>query len=786
MNAVSTFDQAGQVTASRPRIAAKLRRVIQFTIEMALIAILGLTAAHGTLVADPTLRVRGSELSYLTFPGLYAGEIFRETGSIPLWNTLLGNGEPLVEHAFSFVLNPFMVGPFLALESSETATKVAVAIHIVLIGIAGWLAAYSLRVKAPARILAGGLCIGLGNFVAAIGGGFYSMSLSQVYMVFTIAGLIGVLYGRGRWPVGLFAVGAALLLFAGTYWYVLPTAIAGLILTAFAVPGRWMRREHGQWVVDARHTRRYGIAIAFLVGLCAIRLLPEIATNHLSSHPTETFADYISLYVTLQRYVVPVLDDDIGWYPHMYHYSVPLALLAGLILLRFGLIRSGRRQLRWRWRIYAPALISVLLFAVWAQVSNPVFMFLYERIPLLGSWRFLERMQAAGTIWLVLIVTLMFDDCWQIIRPVTGNAVSGGAQLFRVIRIAVCIVMIAAAALAINDVRLNWDRVAGVEPIVAVETNGVVALREAFPGQTLPIATSSFFGYFDFPTYMARAWTGNPDYRPVITPTVGSLATGEIGRFKPPFGVSNGENNWDSELLQNMQPFPPAPAFARVNPEAVAFAFAITESVVDGLSFSQTPDASNTAALSYVHRIDQVEVRSAGVATRTAVAILETAFPGWNVSINGEPRRLESVYGYAGVWISPEDGDDVHVVFTYQPFILSFGAIITVITAAVLSGYLLAVDVRVRQVRQFLRHRRLPRLRRSVAPQVPAVVPDVSFSAAVTPMPFHAADYAEQKREEDDDITITVSRQTVLTAVFSAITAIFTTVFVLWLKDRRR
>jgi hypothetical protein len=682
-------------TARSLRVERRWLAGIQFLIELSLIVVISLNAARGTLVMDPDLQIRGGELSYLIYPGAYAGEIFRRSGSIPLWNTLLGSGEPLIEHAFSFVLNPFMLAPFLVEPSMVQASKYALIIHIVLMGLGGWLLAYVLRLRAPARVLLGMLCASLGSFVGAIGGGFFQMSLSQVYVIYTFAGLLATLYRRERWGVGLFAVGGMLLLFAGIYWYVLPTFLVGTLMLVCAVVGRWLTWNHESSSIDRRQIERFALAALLLAGLGAIRALPEVTHFSIGIHPGETFVRFNSFSETIQRYFFTFHSNDLMRYPQAFHYAFPGNLFFGLLALRVLTLLHPAVP-RWRWRVWVPAVAAIWIFAMWAQVDNQFIHALYDLIPALHAWRLIERMQAAGALWVAVLGAVMVDDLWRIARWYLrrmGSSTRVRRRMRRIVRTALAAALIAVILYVGADMSTNWDRVSGVEATGDLEGQALAVIRAENPHGMVSVYTSDFFSYFSFPRFLARGWTGNPDYRPRIEPTVGNLVPNLNARFEPEFAIASGYQFWNTALLQQYADYPPALGYARYKPNAVPYAFAMAlTSIQMHTNAYELPTREWARAMEYEHHVDSVIVFANGVLEETLIGAQETAYPGWQVTVNGQPRQLESLYGYVGVRVYPKDGEGLQVVFSYQPRVLYAGAMITIVSAVATGIYLLRLE----------------------------------------------------------------------------------------------
>jgi hypothetical protein len=214
-----------------------------------------------------------------------AAVTFEHTGRIPLWNSWMGRGEPLLENSFSYVNNPLMFLPVLAWGPYDGA-KIAVIAHAVIAGLGGWMLAYLAGLKTAGRLLSAGLFAGHGGIVGAIGMGFYQMSLSQAYVPWIYAGTIGTLRRRDRWSVGLLVVGTALLLFAGTFWYALPTAIGVALLVGF---GLFEHDAAGRIRLNAVALRRIAVAAVLIGAVAAVRLIPQAVNHEYVTHVEEYF-----------------------------------------------------------------------------------------------------------------------------------------------------------------------------------------------------------------------------------------------------------------------------------------------------------------------------------------------------------------------------------------------------------------------------------------------------------------------------------------------------------------
>jgi hypothetical protein len=683
-----------------PKIAVEINLpTVAFPIRVA-VEVLVITVAIFYFVPylrdwSPFIRIRGTEFSYLINSGVIAANVFERSGSIPLWNPFMGTGEPLLENPFSFVLNPLMTLPIFALGAIQ-GTKMAVVIHVFLMGMGGWMLGYVLGCKAPARLLLGVLLGSSGSMTAAIGTGFYQMSLSQVYVPWVFAGLFGTLLRRERLWVGLLAVSAMLMIFAGTYWYVLPTALSALGIVIFHL---FWRNDQGRWRLNITALKRLLLALGLTAGLSAVRLLPQFVHFEYIDHPRAMLlGDVVDFNLLSPLYFQTTLPAPINNPIIYYHYILP-ALFAGLLLALRLLVFRSLQLPGGRWRIIIPGLLLIVFFTTWAQEATPFFSWLYLAFPALGEWRFLGRMMAAASPWVALLAMLAFDDILRVIMHISSAW----------LRLTLIALLGAAAVVSAVDVMRNWSRAGGTEFATSPIYRPLSSLQRLYPNQFIAVRAWSFFDYLPFYDPLTRTTFGNPDYRPdSLSSTVSQPATME---FWPEFSIAF-ERSQQRYLAQNgYQPVAGIPeAYRRYvwqNPNAPPYAFTIPH--YDFMRYTTPLKRDQVTPVSaFVHNVDHIRVSLDNYQNRDVLVLTETAYPGWQVTVNGQPARLESVGGMIGVTLPFKTADEItpiQVVFAYEPVWLYRGGWITLVSVLLTCGYLLRIE------------RQLPRLRRYINPK---------------------------------------------------------------------
>jgi hypothetical protein len=690
-----------------------------YAVEIALICLVAYSFTPQVRDPAPELRLRGPEYSYLVSTGAFAAQVYAHSGAIPLWNPFMGRGEPMLESAFSYVLNPFMTIP-IYLNGAVQGGKDALILHIFIIGLGGWLLAKALDCRAPGRLLLGLLLSGSGSFAGAIGFGFYQMSLSQAYIPAIYAGVIGALYRTHRGWIVLLATSATLLIFSGTFWYVLPTAIGAAALTIFAL---LCRRADGRIAVAHEALARLIGAAALTFLLASVRLIPQIAHFDLIEHPFYELLITLDFGDLFRAYFDSAPLAELHLYAQYYHYIAPPLLVGIVVLLRLWTAGDpALARLIPRWRIVLPAALLIALFTAWAQEKTLFMQWLYTSFPVLTEWRFLGRMMAAGSIWIAVLIAVGFDD---VIRAAFGRFEWRMAAIRGMIpRAAVVAALMGVGAYAAADVLQNWYRAAGTEGVFTFTAEAIDDIRA---GETviddpfIPLWSEGFFDYLPHFETLIRASFGNPDYRAAgVAPTLGTLdamnfppeyAAGlnpdyqsyllELGYGLLPgyagvtrYGIDAAEGMELKDRVVTVRHDPPTyPTALWHNPNVPTYVFAVH---IDDLRERIAPLTRREAApiQSYVHHIDSIAVTLGDYDTGYILVVQETAYPGWTVTIDGTFYPLESVGGLIGVTLPPKPmGSGVtRVVFAYEPPLWYLGAWVTLGGAILCALYLLRAD----------------------------------------------------------------------------------------------
>lgn len=694
----------------RARYALPPVRAGLIILEVLIITLAALFAVRVYLNFAPDLRPRGMDWIFLTATGGYAREIFARSVAIPLWNPFVGAGEPMIESVLSFILNPFMFLPIL-ISGVVTGGKIAIILHAIIMGVGGWVLARTLRMDGAGRVLCGVLLAASGGFAASVGEGHYQIGLSLAYVPWILAGLIGTLYLSARWPIGLLAISVMLMNFAGSNWYVLPTAMTCGLFALFSLldwrPGaRFPLRL-------SRHALCRLMIGAVLIGLlCMVRWIGQYTAGRYLAHPRDTLNEVYSLAEAIQVYFEPTAGSAGNSFWLRYNYIFPgrfaLIILAGWLLIwPDEKVRPRAAVIL----IVIPALLAIALFTAWAMGATDLIRQLYTdpNFVLLSNWRRMGRMGAAAAPLLIVLIAWMFDRLYARVRSerIRLLGVRLPPYIAQILSVGVALV----GLIAVPSVLNNWFRVGGVVPVDPGlgALNGVTYIRSVYPDDMLSINTWDIAPTVEFYSVLARQSVGNPEIY-----TFGRRAT--LGNLDLTASLSQFAAGYNTPFLiglpaRGFQPVPDAPlirdsqaAIAQFNPTAFPYVFSIPRSRLDQPTI---PLNSEATAQSYAHRIDRILITLPPRSAPQVVVAQETAYPGWKVTVNGVSARVESIAGRIGV-VVPEGAETANIEFFYRPDNLFQGALVSLVGALLFVAYLLRIDQRlIGMIRRGTEQRRL-------------------------------------------------------------------------------
>jgi len=711
-----------------PDLAERKFRKVHL-IEVLLVILFSIFVARHHFDFEQDIRVRGHEIEWLTGYGQVAYQGLQETGTIPLWNPYYRQGEPLVDSAFSYLLNPFSSVPQIFMGSTH-GTKYSVAINSVLAAVGGWFLGWVLGLSGIGRLTLAFLVLGKGNMHTNFDAGYYQLATQQVYFPWVIAGTIGVLKTNKRWAVMLTAISMTLLFLAGNLWHLLPMAISvGVVTLVYS----WSNRRF-----DLRLWRRMIGVTIITVGLSAVTLLSIVSNFGLiEAHPDEARAGW-EVVEPYRAFLLPFISDYdyaahgllINRPPfkgvgpqvpnitrlsysaglHFYYSYVAPWWFVFMLLVPVPFFWRYRKQLPDNRLLWGAGFILFVLFTMWGMGGTPLFVWLYENVPNLAQWRFVPRAFAMSSFWIAVLVAMRVDSLLRVllIRWEESHQAVPFSRLQSLWYRVLMIFYIGLSGIAIFNVNEQWqdNAVIPMEPHIA---RCLTSLRKAEPDKELWLWLHGYDHMTDMLENEIRMMNIEADYLPGTTPnTIGDLRLDGRIRLTELRNLSELENlEWFVEEgytpLKSSAPYFSIEHCIYQNEDYyIPYAFVIALDDVDDTSeiggrnpwFSQEylRDLKYSEVIGFNRVYDTIGVRvQSDTTTQQALVIQELAFPGWQVWIDDEPQPRE-IFAKLNAVILPMDGEVHDVVFAYRPPLLMIGAIITILTSLLSALYLLRVD----------------------------------------------------------------------------------------------
>jgi hypothetical protein len=702
-------------------IRVRLGPRLQIAIELTLVVMLALFVTRPYQNWDQEWSLAGVESEYLVNSATWLETGLRHYGYIPYWQPYLDRGQPTVDEAYSFLANPFTFYPVVAF-GAVNGLKLSVVLYYIVAGVGGWFLGWSLGWSGPARLLAAGLFMLKGNMQGLLGSTYFQLGVTQAYFPWTLAGAMAIVRHPGRrWPVGVLALSMALTFLAGNIYFFLPSVIMCALVFAFYLP----KRRAGRWPLSLRWGMllRYPLAAAFCIGLVAVVALTVVPNYALvRGHPDSQFVPTSALGQPFTQFftaesMTPTLKGE------LYSYSAPLWFL----LLIFVLLPPIRRLhqpadgLQGR-RFWIMLLIGLAFFFSWAVGVNPVLQWMYDNLPLLPRWRFIERMMTLASFFFVALVAYRFDGLYRAIT--TGSAplpLLTTPLLRRRAGQALAVAGLAAVITvgATRDIYDSlWDRSEGRVIVQCLEW-----LRARYPDDFLSVRRPHYNILSRFITLQVRKERIQAlyDLSGVGSPVYGQ----DLTLLAPEYYMVDWQDTAASLTERGYVPVEGAPLFSGEHPtpcvwrytRALSYAFSVPTQTLRELDLvRQLPTPEMTTPARLLGRTPEFIVLEAALSPDQEIAVVaqDIAYPGWVAYVNDQPAPMVSVGQIVGVILPPGSGT-VRVAFEFTAPTLHTGGYVTMATAAVLSLYLLRADTAPLRLWRWQRRRRAASLQPGTA-----------------------------------------------------------------------
>jgi hypothetical protein len=689
---------AGGQAAGRPSpVTDRLPRLSpQFVLLELVILLIAALWATSAYFPRQGLQFPGYEAEWLTSPAYLSAESFRNNGYIPLWQPYLGTGQPTIEHPFSFLLNPISTLPSLLL-GAETGIFVSVILSVILTGWSGWLLGRVLGLGILGRVLLGLLCIGKGNLHAMLSAGGFQLGTAQAYLPLILAGAVAMFrLSHRRWPIVLTSIGITLMWWTGGLWFVLPTLVMVVILLGFQI----FRVKRDRVQFNGTLFNRTLWLLALTIGLTAVSWLPLLSNR--ASLIVQPNVNQVTAGADVLRVVEQFFNGDPTLYDRGLALGLPQVYYSYVFPWWLALLIVALLPIRWLYdapfsqtqRIWLPALVIIALCIGWVAIGN---------IPILSYWQFPGRVLAIASLWIAVLVALRIDGLW---RAVVINATwikrlpaVDQVEQFKPL-LAASIVLL--AAVGAFDVISTWSAFAqptqrDTQLAKSHDDDCLTWLREgqlALPSVLAPLDYSSVLAYTT--NGLRRA---NLAVDIDFAARAGTLYDADLLHTLPRYAIAPDEAQRATlkqmgylELRTSPLTDNHAPCL-HLKPDAFPYAFSIPSTQLDSFS-SVNPLVSlrTTPILQVWHGYDRIGLLVDVQPTDALiVTVQETNYPGWQVWINDQPARLDSIGGQIGVRV-PAIAGLTKVYFQYLPQPFFIGAWLTLIAVGVAVLYLLRAD----------------------------------------------------------------------------------------------
>lgn len=690
-------------------------RVLQWIIELLLIAVFAVYANRNFADFDPARTLHGGEAQWLTNSALYASKSVRELGYIPHWQPYLSRGEPTIDSPFSFVLSPINMLPSLLI-GYPNGIKVSILLTFILSGWGGWIIARLSGLSAPGRVIMGLLLIARGPAHGSIAMGYFQLGTTQLYIPWVIAAALALArYPERRWPVVMLALSITLLFWGGNIYYTLPAVMIGLTLIGFFAISR---TDNGRLTVDTVLLRRTAMALILSGLLAAATLLPIFMNqDHIGRHPDEkgwgAYTDLRLIGEQLFNKTHLKARTDV-WNENYYVYLMPpwFGLLIFLMLPLLEWLLPQPPNWLTRWRLWGAGLVSLAFFTAWGTGTNAIVGWMYDNLPLIGQWRVVGRMLTVTSLWVAIFAVLKIDAYWRAIDPIPllFNWMRGQRErllptLARAVLGFGLVVTTLIAIFTVIDTRW-WP--GGIVPENKMMVRCIDWLHTQFPDQRLAVFTRDYYTVSAFMRHNMRMTHINADFDPLgLEPTIFPQ---DLTEAMPEFLIAYDQTERDHWGSRGYVPVAGSPAADIAEPcvwrnrNVLSYAFTASLDDLNQLGqriprYKEFPlDPAITQPITaYFWQPGYIGLKVNNTSGENQVVVIqEVAWPGWQVTVNGQPGKLESVGQLIG-YVVPSDGETYNLMFEYTAPLLKLGSAITIATALFTMAYLAGLDKRLKR-----------------------------------------------------------------------------------------
>lgn len=668
---------------------------LQIIVEILLVLLVVWLATGGYRNFSTRWRLSGGESEYLTSSAVWVSTIFRQSGYVPQWQPYLDAGQPAVDEAYSFMANPFYAVPVL-LSGGINGLKIAVIVHFAIAGLGGWFLGWVLGWRGPARVLTGCLLVLKANMQSVIGMGFMQLGTTQAYFPWVMAGGLAIIrLPHKRWPPVLLGLALGLLFLGGNLYNILPALIlVGLIVVVYCLR---LSPDFSRIELDQPRIRGFALAIALMIGLCAVTAV-TVGLNFglVKAHPNEVLRQTGDPLMVFFQFFSPEVRFDGLFAENLYGYSMPgwFALVIFVLLPPIPGVLHRRASPEQGWRFWAMMGLAFLLFFTWGLGINPVINWMYENIPLIAQWRFVERMNTVAAFLLIVFAGLRVDG---LLRALDLSNRQNGRRLVNLGALLATGVLVLGSGVSVMQVyntRATYDFIWDVNETPGEELLTCVRwLREQYPDEFLQVYRREYDYVTAFVTEQVRMVNVGAEYD--LSGVASTLYPYDLTNEPVEFYMPQWDEPPEYMTQIGYQPMTDSPWRAPDSDTPCMWRHPGTLSVAFTAPLEQLREApfplplSLTTPATILGRTpEHIWLEAMPSPDEEVVAVTQDiAYPGWIALVDGSPAEVQSVGELLGV-VLPPGSQAKRVEFIYTAPTLKLGGSITVLAALFAIGWL--------------------------------------------------------------------------------------------------
>ena len=613
---------------------------------------------------SPQRLLPGNESTVFQAQDIVLWNSLRLYGQFPLWNPYLFFGIPFLGDPFTHVLNPFASIPVLLLGPSF-GYKVATCLGILIAGLGMWWLGAALHLNPVVRVWIGLMYAFTGQAAAKFVQGHYDFVMAYGWMAAALAfTLLAVRTRRVVYAFGA-AFSLALVFLSGNVYYAFYMALVMVVLALVTTFGFSVRQA--SLVIHRDCLVMLALIGVLSLGLMAVQLLPTMEfTPWYTKAKDEAMTGSHTLYQIWLDYTSPDMtrQDAMRFLPPEEFYAyLGLAPFLCLPLLLFV-----RRR---HWRVIVACAAILMVMVVWIDIRDMPFSAIYRTTNALNQFRYPSRMLIVGAMILDALGGMGMNALWERLtqrRSGRGTALDNLAGLASLLVLTgLLLFMVGSAYDVYQKNRRPLNLVTRVEPnqalaewLATYDPSPYYIRAEGQWHEALTLrGIRNMYAWYGF-TFFRR-----------VQETV--IRREFMGRPKYIIARDNQKPDEPDPVLI----YEAAPNKVFYMPHSLPYSFLARNEELYNKPGARELRAEDVTALNPVTLgPNTVEVTADSPPNHTLV-LLTSLYPGWTVTIDGQPAPLVNVNGYLGV--NPRPGPHLYR-FHFAPLSVYVGLGVTGLT----------------------------------------------------------------------------------------------------------